>query len=154
MFLLLAIRLGMEEREMDEAGDNTAAHVDENDAVTLGDLVAEMVAELGPNRAMLWNGYAELGADQWTVSPLPRGTGRNALGIDGVWLIPRSHGQAAVDCWDVHACIGTAPFVCASISAATSSVGRTIPRLRRLTRVRSLPINAAKSASLTFSRSI
>jgi len=62
----------MEESEMLERESNPAApDVDENDAPTLGDLVAEMVAELGADRAMLWGGYAVIGGGAIGVSPLP-----------------------------------------------------------------------------------
>lgn len=59
----------MLERESNPA----APDVDQDDAPTLGDLVAEMVAELGADRAMLWGGYAVIGGGRENIA-LPLST--------------------------------------------------------------------------------
>lgn len=67
-------------------------------------------------------------------------------------VIAPAHAACSASCWTgvaspTQACIAISPSVSRSMAAATSSVGRTSPLRRRLTKVRSLPIRCARSAS-------
>lgn len=57
----------MERTKIDEAGRDGAAdapesHGDDVDARTVGDVIAAVVAGMGADTAMMWSGYADIGA--------------------------------------------------------------------------------------------
>lgn len=90
----------MEEREVQEGhGDGAepvASNADENEATSIGEIIASLVAELGADRAMMWEGYVNFGERgvDGCLAPLP--CARIATSARDSVEAPGVH-QAAVD---------------------------------------------------------
>lgn len=118
----------MEERDVQEGhGDGAepvASNADENEATSIGEIIASLVAELGADRAMMWEGYVNFGERgvDGCLAPLP--CARIATSArDSVE--PPLHDQAAVD-W-----LATMDASAFCSSNSLSAVGRVIPRFHR-----------------------
>jgi len=88
------------ERDVQEGhGDGAepvASNADENEATSIGEIIASLVAELGADRAMMWEGYVNFGERgvDGCLAPLP--CARIATSARDSVEAP-DHGQAAVD---------------------------------------------------------
>lgn len=64
---------GPEQEGHGDGAEPVASNADENEATSIGEIIASLVAELGADRAMMWEGYVNFGERgvDGCLAPLP-----------------------------------------------------------------------------------